>query len=254
MAAQLGLRFAAALSMPAVRAHLLDLPSLGLVHTWTSTQDAGWARYTLDRAGVPYALVSPDDLRAGGLRERFDVLLFPQAGGDFARLVHGIDPAWGPLAYTQTDRFPSHGVPDSSPDITGGMGLEGLLELQRFVRAGGVLVTLGNSGTVAVDGGLVRHVERLPASTVKSPGSEVGGAGAAAAPPAGLRVPGAHPRVPRQRPAVRGAEAAARPGGRAVRRRAAEGSRRADHRRRPARRRRSPSTRASRSRRSTPKR
>lgn len=173
VAARYGLTFRAALSMPRVRSHLVDLPRLGLIHTWTSTQDAGWARYTLDEAGMPYALVSPDDLRRGGLGNRFDVLVFPRARGDFARLVHGIDPDVGPLAYTQTDRFPSHGIPNASPDITGGMGLVGLMELQRFVADGGVLVTLGDSGTLAVDGGLVRRVRRLPASTVRNPGSEL---------------------------------------------------------------------------------
>jgi hypothetical protein len=88
-------------------------------------------------------------------------------------MVHGIDPRWGPLAYTRTAEYPSHGVPDGSPDITGGMGLEGLRELQRFVEGGGVLVAIANAGTLAVDGGLVRRVEREPAAAVKSPGSEV---------------------------------------------------------------------------------
>lgn len=173
VAARLGLTFRTALSMPRVASHLVDLPRLGLVHTWTSTQDAGWARYTLDQARMPYTLVSPDDLRRGGLLDRFDVLLMPRARGDFARMVHGIDPAVGPLAYTQTDRFPSHGIPNASPDVTGGMGLPGLMELQRFVDGGGLLVTLGNSGTLAVDGGLVRRVGRSPASAVHNPGSEL---------------------------------------------------------------------------------
>jgi hypothetical protein len=172
-AARFGLTFQAALSMPGVRAHLVDLPRLGVVHTWTSTQDVGWARYALDREGVPYELVSPDDLRGGGLARRFDVLLVPEVRGDFASLVHGIDPRFGPLAYTATTDYPSHGTPNASPDVTGGMGLEGLLELSRFVADGGLLVAVGNAGTLAVDGGLVRGVERLPASTLRSPGSEV---------------------------------------------------------------------------------
>jgi hypothetical protein len=173
VAAATGLTFTATATVPRVPRHLVDLPRLGLVHTWTATQDAGWVRYTLDQEGLPYALVSPDDLRRGGLGERFDVLVFANTWGDFARMVHGIDPRWGPLAYTPTAEYPSHGVPDASPDITGGMGLEGLQELRRFVAGGGLLVTLGNAGTLAVDGGLVRRVERRPPSTVRSPGSEL---------------------------------------------------------------------------------
>ncbi|HYG65152.1 MAG TPA: M14 family zinc carboxypeptidase, partial [Thermoanaerobaculia bacterium] len=159
IAARLGLRFAAAGAMPDVRRHLVDLPRLALLHTWTATQDAGWARYTLDRAGVPYTLISDGDLRRGGLVERFDVILFPNSRGDFASMVHGIDPAWGPLAYTSTPETPSLGTPNAAEDITGGMGFEGLVELQRFLRGGGTLITLANSGTLAVQGGLVRRIE-----------------------------------------------------------------------------------------------
>lgn len=172
-AVRLGLSMTAVAAMPDVRRHLLDLPRLGLLHTWTSTQDAGWARYTLDKAGVQYDLISDTDLRRGGLSGRFDVLLFPNSSGSFASMVHGLDPRHGPLAYTRTEEFPSHGIPNASDDITGGMGFEGLAELQRFVRDGGVLIALANAGTLAVDGGLVRDVSRVPPGGFNTPGSEV---------------------------------------------------------------------------------
>lgn len=173
LARDLGLSFEAVLTVPDVpRRHIVDLPRLGVVHTWTSTQDAGWVRYTLDQAGMPYELVSPDDLRRGGLAGRFDVLLFPNTRGDLRRIVHGLDPALGPLAYTQTAETPSHGVPNASPDITGGMGFAGLSELARFVERGGVLIALGNAGTLAVDGGLVRRVDRVRGD-FNTPGSEL---------------------------------------------------------------------------------
>lgn len=169
-ASRLGLQLTAA-SMPDVPRHVVDLPRLALLQTWVSTQDAGWARYTLDREGVEYTLITDGDLRRGGLQDGFDVILFPQAFGGFARLVHGIDPKWGPLAYTKTDEYPSHGTPNAADDITGGMGFEGLLNLQRFVEGGGILVALGNSGTLAVEGGLVRRVRN--AGGPNTPGSEL---------------------------------------------------------------------------------
>ena len=172
VAAKTGLDFAAAAVLPEVRRHVVDLPRLGLLHTWTDTQDAGWARYTLDVAGFPYTLVPPDDVRRGGLGERFDVLLFPDSRGSFADLVHGIDPQLGPLAYTRTPEFPSHGTPDASEDITGGFGFEGLLALQAFVRDGGVLIAVGNAGRVAVEGGLVRRVSEAEDGG-NNPGSEL---------------------------------------------------------------------------------
>ncbi|MFL6293788.1 MAG: M14 family zinc carboxypeptidase [Thermoanaerobaculia bacterium] len=171
VALRLGLAFKAVASIPDVGRHVVDLPRLALLQTWVSTQDAGWARYTLDREGVEYTLITDGDLRRGGLEDRFDVVLFPQAFGDFARLVHGIDPKWGPLAYTKTDEYPSHGIPNAADDITGGMGFEGLLNLQRFVERGGILVALGNSGVLPVQGGLVRRVRNVEGPN--TPGSEL---------------------------------------------------------------------------------
>ncbi len=168
-----GLSFAAAASLPDVHRHLVDLPRLAVLHNWIDTQDAGWVRYTFDRGKIPYTLINDDDLKRGGLAERFDVILFPQTGGSLTDLVHGFDPKFSPLAYTRTPEFPSQGVPDASEDITGGMGFEGLLNLQRFLQAGGVLIALGNAGTLPVEGGLVRGAFTDSGSGLNSPGSEL---------------------------------------------------------------------------------
>jgi hypothetical protein len=168
----LGLSFHATAALPNVRRHVVDLPRLAVLHNWISTQDAGWARYTLDQQKMEYTLISDDDLKRGGLEDRFDVILFPNTRGDFSRLVRGIDPKYGPLPYTKTAEFPSHGIPDASDDITGGMGFQGLMNLERFVQQGGVLVALGSAGTLAVDGGLVRGVDRAGGG-FNTPGSEL---------------------------------------------------------------------------------
>jgi hypothetical protein len=171
VAEALGLDFTAVDQVPDVRRHAVDLPRLAMLHTWTATQDCGWARYTLDQEGIPYTLISSDDLKRGRLEDRFDVILFPNTWGSFKNIVHGIDPAFGPLAYTKTAEYASQGIPDASPDITGGMGFGGVMHLDEFVRAGGVLVALGNAGTLPVDGGIVWRVDatRVP----PTPGSEV---------------------------------------------------------------------------------
>jgi len=173
VARELGLDFASAMSAPDVPRHALDVPRLAVYHTWTSTQDAGWVRYTLDRAGVPYAYISDGDLRAGELTRRFDVILVPNAGGDVRTLVHGIDPKLGPLPYTKTSEFPSHGIPDGAADISGGMGFAGMDSLQRFLADGGVLITLANAGRLAAEGGLVRAVDIARTDKLFAPGSEL---------------------------------------------------------------------------------
>jgi hypothetical protein len=173
VARQTGLSFTAVAAPPDVRRHVVDLPRLAVLHNWVNTQDFGWARYTLDRDKIPYTSIGDDDLKRGNLGERFDVILFPQSRGGLNDLVHGIDPKFSPLPYSQTPEFPSQGIPDASDDITGGMGFTGMLNLQRFLEGGGVLVALGSSGTLAVDGGLVRGAERAQANGLNSPGSEL---------------------------------------------------------------------------------
>ena len=172
LAARLHLDLAAVDSLEGAETLAVDLPRVALFHTWVYTQDSGWARYTLEELGVPYTLIDKDDLRAGGLRERFDVVLVPNTGGmGLDDLIGGVDPKWSPLAWTRTDEFPSHGAIDSSEDITGGMGFVGLEQLSRFVHEGGLLITLGSAGRLAADSGLARGVRSGdPAGT---PGSHV---------------------------------------------------------------------------------
>ncbi len=157
---------------PEVATVEVNAPRIAVFHTWTYTQDSGWVRYTLEQLGVPYTLINKDALRAGGLGERFDVIVVPSQGGQqLKEIVGGIDPKWGPMPYTRTTEYPSHGVIDSSPDITGGMGFVGLANLRAFVEGGGVLVGLGSGGVVASDSGIARP---LSAARVKgTPGSHV---------------------------------------------------------------------------------
>ncbi|MHC4470111.1 MAG: M14 family zinc carboxypeptidase [Planctomycetota bacterium] len=146
--------------MPDVPTHEVDLPRVAVLTTWTRTQDTGWLRYTLDHFGIPYSLIAKERVRQGGLRRDFDAIVMASQGGwaSLSSIISGIDPKWGPMAYTKTDEFPSHGVPISSPDITGGIGFPGLEEIRRFVAEGGLLVTLGSAGVLPVESGIVRGV------------------------------------------------------------------------------------------------
>jgi hypothetical protein len=76
-----------------------------------------------------------------------------------------------PLAYTKTAEFPSHGMYGESEDIRGGMGLEGVLEFQRFLDEGGTVVTLGVASFLPTEFGLTRTVSAArPSSQFYAPG------------------------------------------------------------------------------------
>jgi hypothetical protein len=173
VASELGLDVEAADGLPGVPRHALDLPRLGLLQTWNDTESAGWVRMIFDDQKVPYTLVMDEDVRRGGLRARYDVLLFPNTSQKLKDIVHGVDDRFSPLAYTKTPQYPSLGSPTSSADITGGLTWRGVGNLEDFVRAGGVLVTLGGASTLPLDGGIASDVGRAGAKTLFSPGSEL---------------------------------------------------------------------------------
>ena len=133
-AAELGLDFVSAAAAPDVKRHPLDWPRLAVLQTWSDTQSAGWVRMVFDEEKIPYTLLMDEDVKAGNLLSRFDVLLYPDTGDDVAEIVSGIDPKFSPLPYTKTAAFPSHGTPTSSPDITGGLTWKGVGNLEAFVR------------------------------------------------------------------------------------------------------------------------
>jgi hypothetical protein len=97
------------------------------------------------------------------------------------------------MPYKKTAQTPSHGTPAESDDITGGVGWEGLANIQRFVEDGGLMVTLGSGSMLALEGGIVRGVRRIAGGVPRS--SQGGGAAAAAASHVATRTPGAHVRV-----------------------------------------------------------
>jgi hypothetical protein len=172
-ARDLDLAVSSAPSAPAVARHALDLPRLALLQAWVDTQATGWVRMVFDDEKVPYTLIMDDDVRRGGLRERFDVILYPDTYRGLKEIATGIDPKFSPLAYTKTPEFPTHGIPASSPDITGGWTWKGIQNLDEFVRQGGVLVTLGGASTVPLDGGIARDVRHASVKEVYNPGSEL---------------------------------------------------------------------------------
>ena len=59
-----------------------------------------------DDQKIPYTLVMDEDVRKGGLRARFDVILFSDTSNSLKDMAIGIDPKAGPLAYTKTAAVP----------------------------------------------------------------------------------------------------------------------------------------------------
>jgi hypothetical protein len=154
----LGLTAVGLPEVPGVPTHELDLPRIAIYSLWGSTQDVGWVRFAFDKFEIPYDLIFKERVREGNLRSDYDIILFPNQGRDGKSIVFDIAPRDKPLPYTRTDEFRFLGMYGSSEDITGGMGLEGVLELKGFLEAGGLVITLGNASTLPPDFGLAREI------------------------------------------------------------------------------------------------
>jgi hypothetical protein len=129
-------------------------------------------RGAFDFYGVPYTYFADQMLKDGDLRDRFDVLVFPHVGGDAQDQVNGIAMTGDlPLPYKRTEATPNLGGIDESDDIRGGMGLEGLLELAKFVQEGGTLLVEGSTATIFPEYGITSGVTVEDPDGLIAPGS-----------------------------------------------------------------------------------
>lgn len=102
--------------------------------------DEGWTRLMLEDFGFPYTSLRDEQILAGDLHERWDVIILPE---DSRSMMMGAgEDAAGPY-----DRDVS-GVP---PDYRSGFGTEGVRALEAFVRNGGTLVTFSESGALPIE-------------------------------------------------------------------------------------------------------
>jgi hypothetical protein len=106
------------------------LPRIGLYQPWTANADEGWTRWLFEQYGITHMTLHDSDLRKGGLRQRFDVIVLPDV--EASALLRGIDSTRIPLPYA------------------GGMGDAGATAISEFVRGGGTLVCLDGSSNFAI--------------------------------------------------------------------------------------------------------
>jgi len=172
-ARDLGLTVYALAELPKVASHELAMPRIALVHTWLNTQSEGWYRMEFDRLGIPYDYVSDHALRNANLRAKWDVIILGPVGASAQRLVNGI-PLHNaePIPWKASALTPNFGTgPDQTDDIRGGMGLEGVQNIAKFVEAGGLFVTVAGNASLPIDYGLIDGVTIQATPTLNARGS-----------------------------------------------------------------------------------
>ena len=156
---QLGLTGAAVGSTPSVAMHDADVPRIAMYSSWSGndTQEIGWVRFTFDKFGIPYDLIYKERLRKGNLRADYDVLLMPNQ--NVSRQSVFQPSAARAVPYLKDTKYKFLGMYGESPDLTGGMGGEGVDAVAKFLDAGGTLIAMGNAVRFATELGLARTVD-----------------------------------------------------------------------------------------------
>ena len=159
-AVELGLKVSASNEIPKVAMHDLAAPRIALVHTWLNTQSEGWYRYAFDYLKIPYEYISDQNLsKIPDLRAKYDVIILGPTPGSAQRVVNGMPMRGDPIPWKASDITPNLGnSPDTTDDMRGGMGLEGLLKISKFVDDGGLFVTIAGNDAIPVDYGLIDGV------------------------------------------------------------------------------------------------
>jgi hypothetical protein len=156
----LGVTAVAVGKLPDVKTHELAVPRIAILHTWTNTQNEGWFRIEFDRLGIPYTYISDQVVRnTPNLREKFDVIVFPPLNGSSQSIINGIPMRGDPIPWKQSATTPNiGGSPDQTDDMRGGMGLQGVIHLQRFVQDGGLFAVIANNSRIPIDFGITSGV------------------------------------------------------------------------------------------------
>jgi hypothetical protein len=99
--------------------------------------DEGWTRFLLEMFAFPYTSLMDAEIKKGNLNAKYDTIILPQ---DSPELIMGEVPP-------RYRRYIS-AVP---PEYRSGIGQEGVAALKEFVEKGGMLVTLGEASSFAIE-------------------------------------------------------------------------------------------------------
>jgi hypothetical protein len=159
VANELGVQVYAVADAPSVKTHPVRAARIAMMHTWLSTQDEGWYRVGLDQLQVPFAYISTQDVaRDPNLKSKYDVILFAPVGRGSQAIINGMPMYGNALPWKKTELTPNLGRIDETDDMRPGLGWSGLQNLQKFVKEGGLFITVDDTSEFAVNYGFTQGV------------------------------------------------------------------------------------------------
>jgi hypothetical protein len=116
---------------PPALATTLNTPRVGIYQSYDPSMDEGWTRWVLDHYEWTYTRLHNEDIKAGGLRAKYDAIILPDQRVN--AILDGLD------YKTIVEQY------------RGGIGETGWGALRQFVAEGGTLVALGEASNLLLD-------------------------------------------------------------------------------------------------------
>ena len=155
----LGVQAWAVAQAPTVKTHPIKVARVAIMHTWLSTQDEGWWRLAFDQMQIPYDYISTQDVaKDPDLNKKYEVIVFGPGNGNVNAVIQGRPMYGNPIPWKKTELTPNLGGFASTDDIRPGLGWTGLMNLQHFVKNGGVFIGSDDSADFAVSTGFTPGV------------------------------------------------------------------------------------------------
>ena len=153
----LGLTAAALAAAPTVATHDADAPRVAIYSQWSGTQELGWYRHAFDQFGIPFDLIYKERVAKGNLKADYDVILM--AAQTINRQSVMAQPAARPQPYLKSDKYKFLGMYGETPDMSGGFGQAGVDAFEKFLEAGGTLITTLGAVRFPIEFGFARSVD-----------------------------------------------------------------------------------------------
>lgn len=110
----------------------ISIPKLAVYKSHVPSMDEGWTRWVLERQSIfQYLSLEDKEIRDGKLRARYNVIIIPDQSP--RTILNGYRPGSMP------------------PELTGGLGEEGVHSLREFVEQGGTLICLNKASDFAIE-------------------------------------------------------------------------------------------------------
>ena len=140
--------------------HPVRAARVAILHTWTEHADRRLVAPGVRLATqIPYTTSARrTSRRTPNLNAKYDVIVFGPAAAAARAIIDGM-PMWrNPMPWKNSPETPNIGTWAQTDDMRPGLGYEGLQNLQKFVKNGGVYIGSVASAQFAIDNGLTNGV------------------------------------------------------------------------------------------------